>query len=331
MRLLILGGTMFLGRHLVDEALERGHDVTLFNRGKTGPGLFPQVTTLHGDRDGGLEPLRGGRWDAVIDTSGYVPRVVKQSVDLLSDLTDHYTFVSSISVYADVSEIGMREDAPAATPSAPDSEDIARDYGALKYLSEQVVSEGFGDRALVVRPGLIVGPWDPSDRFTYWPARVARGGRVLAPGRPDRRIQFIDARDLASWTLTMAEQRASGAFNADGPGGGYTMGELLETCRTVTGSDATWTWVSDEFLADAGVGEWMELPLWIRETPEQLGFFEVDCSAAESRGLTFRPVADTVRDTWQWQMTREPYEWKRTGLKPEREEELLNSLGTPPA
>jgi 2'-hydroxyisoflavone reductase len=324
MRLLVLGGTVFLGRHLVEEALVHGHEVTLFNRGKSRPGLFSQLECLQGDRDGGLKPLRGRRWDAVVDTSGYLPRVVRQSVELLREATDHYTFVSSISVYGDVSALGITEDGSIAAPSRPDSEDIPKDYGALKFLCEEVVRDGFGSRALNVRPGLIVGPWDPSDRFTYWPYRIARGGDVLLPGRPDRRVQFIDARDLAAWILRMVEGGQGGTFNADGPEGRETMGGLADACLEASLSGARLHWTSDEFLAAEGVGEWMELPLWVRETPEQAGFFEVDCSAALRAGLRCRPTLATVKDTLAWHETREPYRWERTGLDPEKERRLLD-------
>jgi 2'-hydroxyisoflavone reductase len=325
MRILVLGGTMFLGRHFVDAATSRGHEVTLFHRGRTGPDLFPHVRHIVGDRDGGLAGLQGGRWDAVVDTSGYLPRVVRASAELLKDAADHYTFVSSISVYADVAPLGIREDAPVAALSSPDSEDIAKDYGALKALCEDEVRAAFGARALVVRPGLIVGPHDPSDRFTYWPARIARGGEALAPGTPDRRIQFIDARDLASFMLALVEQKTGGTFNADSPAGHFTMGELLKACQDAAGPGAAaLTWVPDAFLATENVGQWMELPLWIRDVPEQRGFYEVDISAAVAAGLTIRPARDTVRDTLAWQQTREPYQWSRTGLKPERERALLD-------
>ncbi len=203
MRILVLGGTVFLGRHLVEAAVRAGHEVTLFNRGQSNPGLFPDVEQVHGDRATDLGRLSGRRFEAVIDTSGYLPRIVREGVSALRRMTEHYTFISTISVYSDLSVIGVDEEGPLLPLSEEGSEDIPRDYGALKALCEEAVSDAYGSAALIIRPGLIVGPWDPTDRFTYWPYRVARGGDILAPGRPDRRIQFIDVRDLAAWTVGM--------------------------------------------------------------------------------------------------------------------------------
>jgi len=326
MRILVLGGTMFLGRHIAAAALARDHQVTLFTRGRTNPGLataWPTATFLVGDRDGGLDPLRNRQWDRVIDTSGYLPRVVQQSVDLLAGSCPHYTFISSVSVYRDLSVIGLREDAEALSLSHPDSEDVQRDYGALKYLAEQVVTQRYGPSALIIRPGLIVGPWDPTDRFTYWPGRVAEGGRVLAPGRPERRVQFLDVRDLATWILDLTERGVAGTFNATGPRTPTTMGDLLAACTPHAPAGTQITWVSEQFLADQGVGEWMELPLWIRETPDQAGFMMVDDTLARQAGLVARPVAETVAATLAWHQTRRPYTWTKTGLSAEREQQLL--------
>lgn len=323
MRILVLGGTAFLGRHFVEAAIAAGHELTLFNRGQTHPELFAQVEQVHGDRDGGLGALAGRRWDAVVDTSGRLPRLVRHSAQALAD-SGQYLFVSTISVYADVSVPGIREDAPVATLSRPDSEDERADYGALKFLCEQEVRTAFGPRATVVRPGLIVGPHDPTDRFTYWPARLDRGGRVLAPGQPARRIQFVDGRDLARFMLHLVEERTGGTFNADQPPGAVTMGQLLEACEKAAGRPADIRWVDDAWLAQQGVGQWMELPLWIEPTAEQRGFYEVDCTAALQAGLAFRPLGETVRDTLTWHRAREPYAWPHTGLAPEREQELLD-------
>ena len=327
-RILILGGTVFLGRHLVEAALERGHELTLFNRGVSHPELFTDLEQVHGDREIDLGALQGRHFDAVIDTSGYLPRVVANGIEALRGVADHYTFISTISVYGDLSVIGIQEDGAIIPLSEEGSEDIRKDYGALKYLSEEVVRAAYGPRALIIRPGLIVGPWDPSDRFTYWPYRIARGGDVLAPGRPDRRIQFIDVRDLAAWTLSMVEQQASGVYNADGPSGSRaTMNNLLMACLQVTNSDARIHWAPEDFLVQHEVGEWMELPLWMRETPEQIGFHEVSCDKAIAAGLSFRPIVDTVRDTLEWHRTREPHEWTRTGLDPDKERRLIEELG----
>ena len=233
MKLLILGGTKYLGRHLTESALERGHEVTLFNRGRENPDLFHgKVEKLVGDRDGDLAALKGRKWDAVIDTSGYFPRVVKDSARLLADTVDHYTFISTISVYEDFSQPGIEETAPVGKLEDETVEDIgAGAYGPLKALCEQAVEEVMPGRSLIVRPGLIVGPYDPTDRFTYWPSRIAKGGEVLAPGDGTSPVQFIDARDLAEWVLTMTERKQTGVFNATGPEERLEMKGFLETVR----------------------------------------------------------------------------------------------------
>lgn len=327
MRILILGGTVFLGRALVQAALERGHTLTLFNRGQSNPNLFPQVETLRGDRAASLAALEGRRWDAVIDTCGYVPRIVRQSAELLARAAEHYTFISTLSVLADLSKIGIDENAPVGKLADETAEQVTGEtYGPLKALCEQVVEQTMPSRALIIRPGLIVGPHDPTDRFTYWPHRAAQGGEVLAPGRPARSIQLIDVRDLAEWTLRMVEARQTGVYNADSPAQSATMASLLETCQAVSGSDATLTWVSEEFLAAQQVGEWMQMPLWVREAdPANAGFFAIDCRKAIAAGLTFRPLADTVRATLDWDATRRSdHEW-RAGITREREAELLQA------
>jgi 2'-hydroxyisoflavone reductase len=313
MRLLILGGTSFLGRHLAEAALARGDQVTLFNRGRTNPDLFPEAEKLRGDRDGGLAPLEGRTWDAVVDTSGYFPRLVRASAELLAPNVGHYTFISTVSVYADLSA-GPDESSPLGTLDDETVEDFGpeyENYGPLKALSEREVEHALPGRTLILRPGLIVGPFDPTDRFTYWPRRLARGGEILAPGPPERRTQFIDARDLAAWLLWLADAGTTGVFNATNEG--VTFGELL------AGGDVGW--VDDAFLVDQGVGEWIELPLWIAD-PKFAGMDRADVSRAVAAGLTFRPVADTVRDTATWDSTRGEYE-ARAGLTAEREAELL--------
>jgi 2'-hydroxyisoflavone reductase len=320
-RLLILGGTKFLGRAAAENALHRGHEVTLFNRGQTNAGLFPEAEHLHGDRDGGLGALEGREWDAVIDPSGYVPRVVRASAELLRDAVGHYVFVSSISVYRDFSRAHFDESAPRIVLDDPSVEEVMEHYGGLKALCEDVVAEVFGERSANVHAGLIVGPNDPTDRFTYWPARVARGGEVLAPGRPERPVEFVDARDLGAWLITVAEQRTAGAFNATRDG--LTMAEVLETCGAVSGSDASFTWVDEPFLLEREVGQWMELPLWIAESdPEWAHMQEADVSRALAAGLTFRPLSETVRDTLAWAQSKDGSN-EDVGLDPERERELL--------
>jgi 2'-hydroxyisoflavone reductase len=327
MNLLILGGTVFLGRHLVEAALRRGHAVTLFNRGRRNPDLFPDVEKLRGDRDGDLEALRGRGWDAVIDPSGYVPRIVRASAELLAAAVGHYTFISSLSVYADpldpeTDEGGRLSVLPAGLEGT--EEITGESYGALKVQCEQAAEAALPGRALVIRPGLIVGPHDPSDRFTYWPARVARGGEVLAPGDPARLVQFIDARDLAEWMLRLVEAETTGTFNATGPASRLTMGALLATCRAVAGSDATFTWAPEAVLLEHKVAPYTEMPLWVPES--EAGFDQFSIARALQAGLTFRPLETTIRDTLAWDATRPPDTERRNGLKPEREAVLLAAV-----
>jgi 2'-hydroxyisoflavone reductase len=316
-RLLVLGGTKFLGRATVEEALARGHEVTLFNRGETNPGLFPEAEKLRGDRTGDLASLSGREWDAVIDPSGFFPAVVRASAELLAGSAGHYLFVSSISAYANLAGPNDEESPLAELGEMPDDrmlEDYSN-YGALKVLCEQAVAESFGECHAIVRPGLIVGAHDPTGRFTYWPHRVARGGDVLAPAPPERRVQFIDVRDLGPWLVDLSEREVTGTYNATHPG--RSWGEVLEACREVAGSDATFTWVPDTFLVERGVGEWMELPMWIQASDEA-GIHESDVSRATAAGLTFRRLDETVRDTLELAGTT-----AEAGLSPEREAELL--------
>jgi 2'-hydroxyisoflavone reductase len=301
MKLLILGGTIFLGRHLVEAALARGHEVTLFNRG-TRPLPWPDVEQLIGDRDidvaGGLDALDGRRFDAVVDTSGYVPRLVGASAAKLADAVEHYTFVSSVSVYRDLSATGIAESGALKTMDDPTDENVMANYGALKALCERAAEAAMPGRCLHVRAGLIVGPFDETGRFAYWLRRVAEGGEVLAPGRPDRPIQFIDVRDLVQWIVAMAEDRRAGTYNATGPAERLTMEDLLVACRSASGSDAHWTWVDDAFLVEQGVVPFTNLPLWL--PPEVNGLLEVDVSKAMADGLRCRPLASTIADTMAW-------------------------------
>ena len=325
MKILILGGTLFLGRALVEAALAQGHEITLFNRGQTNPNLFPGVEKVHGDRKVDLSPLKDRKWDAAIDTSGYLPRIVRQSAGRLANTTSHYTFISSLSVYADMSRPGMDERAPVGKLEDETVEEITGEtYGPLKALCEQAAEQAMPGRVLTLRPGLIVGPHDPTDRFTYWPHRVAGGGEVLAPGRPGRKVQFIDVRDLAEWTIRMVESGKTGIYNANGPRAPLQMGELLETCKDVSNSEAVFTWVEDQFLIDQKVEPWTEIPLWLPESDTQnAGFFAINTTKAISQGLTFRPAADTVRDTLEWEKTRPRDHVWQAGLTPQRESELL--------
>ena len=320
MKLLVLGGTEFLGRHLVEAALARGHELTLFNRGRTNPDLFPDVEKLRGDRDGDLAALRGRKWDAAVDVHARIPRQVQAAAESLAEI-EHYTFVSSISVYSDFSRGGIDETAQLREYDPAMGEEDMEFYGARKAECERIVAEAFPAGALIVRPGLIVGPHDPTDRFTYWPRRIARGGEVLAPGEPGQRVELLDARDLASWIVRMVEERRTGIYNAVGPESTLTMDRMLEECRAAAGSDAELVWVPDEFLLERGVGEWMELPLWLAD-PEWRGMLEADSTRAIEAGLSFRPVAETARDTLEWDRTRGDYE-PAAGMAPEREAELL--------
>lgn len=332
MDILIIGGTRFLGRALVDAARPRGHRLTLFNRGQSNPDLYPEVEQLHGNRDGGLSVLESRHWDAIIDTCGYVPRVVRLSAQFLAQNTACYAFISSLSVYASTTQPGLKEDAPLATMEDPSREDITGEtYGPLKVLCEQVVQQELPERSLIIRPGLIVGPYDASDRFTYWPVRLARGGEVLCPGRPERGIQFIDVRDLAEWTLHLLETGQKGVFNADGVPGDVSMGGLVEACCQAAEMQdqdrpADLVWVSDEFLLEQGVGPWMEMPLWIPESdPDSAGFFAFDVSRAQAAGLVHRPLGDTVGATLSWARTRPAeYTW-RAGLDAAREAQILQA------
>jgi 2'-hydroxyisoflavone reductase len=324
-KILILGGLSFLGRHLVERGLGRGHDVTVFTRGLHDPGGYPRIERLTGDRDGNLTALEGKFWDVAIDTSGYVPRVVRASAALLAPAVDHCTFVSSMSVYADPNLPGLAEGAELIRLEDPTVEEILPNYGGLKVLCEQAVEEELPGRTLIVRPGLIVGRYDPSDRFTYWPHRVARGGEILSPERPEVPVQIVDAQDLADWMIRMAETRDAGIYNATGPDYSLTIGQVLDESKRVSGSDATFTWVPAEFLAEQKVQPWQDLPAWIPDIDEFRGFSRMDCSRAIAAGLTFRPLADTVRDTLNWARTFEPdHEW-RAGLSPRREHEVLEA------
>ncbi len=325
MKILILGGTRFLGRHLVESALQRGHEITLFNRGKSNPELFPNVERLTGDRDGRLSALDGRDWDAVIDTCGYLPRIVALSARMLAAHTAHYTFISSISVYADFSQLGLDENAPVAKIDDPTVEQITNEtYGALKALCEQAVEAEMPGRALVIRPGLIVGPHDPTDRFTYWPMRIASGGELLAPDSPGWETQIIDARDLADWNIRLVEKSVTGTYNATGPARPLTFGEVLDVSQTVSSTLPEILWLPEEYLLTNGVLPWSDLPLWL-PGEENAGADKVDIRKALAAGLAFRPLADTIADTIDWARQRpQDHSW-RAGLKPERERELIDA------
>ena len=335
MKLLIIGGTRFVGRHLVEAALARNHEVTLFNRGTHAAGAR-EVETILGDRYKDLAKLRDRRWDAVVDACGYVPRAVTAAAEVLRDAVDRYVFISSQSAYADVSMRGVDETAPVAQLTSEQLErankidtsgnpSYGELYGGLKALCEQAAEQVMPNRVLIVRPGLIVGPYDYTDRFTYWVVRVARGGEVLAPGRPERPVQFIDARDLAEWIVAMAERRGAGVYNANASPERVTMQDVLDQCRLSSGSDAVFTWVSEEFLNREQVAAWSEMPLWLPEedAPQLAGFMFIKVDKAVAAGLRIRPVRDTIRDTLTWAKTELSDTSLKAGIDIEREQALL--------
>jgi len=330
LRILMLGGTGFLGPAEVEYALERGHTVTLFNRGRTNPHLFPDTEKLVGDRaTGDLAALEGRSWDAVLDTSANVATWVRDSAAALKDSVGRYLFVSSLSAHRDNGTPGQKEDAPVF--SSADYEDVVRRnasmgeaFGPNKAEAERIVRGTFGERGLVVRPGLIVGPRDTSDRFTYWPVRIDRGGEVLAPGDGSDRAQIVDVRDLGRFLVHLVETQASGTYNAVGPRAPMTMAEMLHGIRAVTPSEVSFAWVAADFLREQGVGAWMEMPVWVYPGPDTRGFMEWDCTKAFAAGLELRPLADTARDTLAWWKDRGPDGPPlRTGLAPEKEARIL--------
>ena len=326
MRILVLGGTVFLGRAVTDAALARGHEVVHFHRGISAP-PDARVRTVIGEREQLDAAQLDCAYDAVIDNSGYLPHVVGRSVDALRERAGRYLFVSSISVYRRFDREGFAEDSPVApAPRPPPEATTPETYGPLKAACEAVVRQAFGERALVVRPGLIVGPHDPTDRFTYWPVRVARGGVVAAPGEPSRRVQFIDVRDLARWMVRLAERGAAGTFNATGPRGPLTMGGLLAMCRQVAGGDARFEWIDEDFLLAQGIQPWREMPLWIPKKDDAMwGLMSANIERALAAGLSLRPWHDTIRDTLEWASTLPAERPWKAGLTPAAERALLEA------
>ncbi len=324
MKLLIIGGTIFLGRALVDAALERGHEVTLFNRGRSSPGAIPGAETVIGDRDTDLDRLRGRRWDAVIDTCGYLPRQVALSTAALRQSADHYCFISTISVYP-VAGPPNRDESSSVLALEDDSIEAVTEesYGPLKVRCEQVVQDAFPHAAFIIRSGLIVGPRDPTNRFTYWVTRAARGGDAIAP--PARQpVQFIDARDLAAFILLGTEARLAGVYNVTGPAERMSFGQLLPIAREALGSGVRFHHVSDDFLRRQGVAEFMGLPLWLnRDAAESFMTFNIE--KARAAGLSFRPLAQTINDTCEWARTLTDDVSKPADLAPERERALLEA------
>ena len=335
LRILILGGTGFTGPFQVRYALARGHKVTVFNRGKTHPGELPEgVEQLIGDRNGKLDALKGKKWDVVIDNPTSVPVWVRDVGKILQGNVDRYIFISTISVYNDTSKPGIDESAELAKYEGKDAMKETRDtliaskfalYGPLKTLSEKEAEKWFPGKTLIIRPGLIVGPGDETDRFSYWPVRIDRGGEVLAPGDPSDPVQFIDARDLAEWTIRMAEQGETGIYNATGPAKELGVGEMLTGIKAALNSNATLTWVNTDFLEKQKVEPWSDMPVWVPPRGEAGGMGRISIKKALAKGLTFRPLAETARDTLKWFKSQSPERQSKlkAGLTPEREAEVL--------
>ena len=327
LKILFLGGTGFLGPHTVRAAQARGHQVTLFNRGKTNPGLFADLETIQGDRHtDDINQLRDRRWDAVIDTSSYFPRAVSSALSVLADNIDQYLLVSTISVYRDFARPGMDESAPLATLTDPDTEEVTGEsYGPLKALCEQAARESLPDRSTIIRPGLIVGPGDKTDRFTWWPVRIKKGGEVLAPGSGDDFIQFIDVRDLGEWMVHCAENRIPGTFNAQSRAGDRTMADLLTGCQAALNPDARLTWVPGSFLARRNVAPWTEMPVWLPPDGDYAGVGQLSSEKAYAHGLGERKMADTIEDTWHWfaGLPADRRDKLRAGIAPDKEQQVL--------
>jgi len=314
----VIGGTEFVGRHAVSLAATRGHEVTVFHRGKREPADLADVEHVHGDRDGGLDALAGRSWDAALDTCGYVPRVVRSSAAFLAPRVSHYTFVSSLSVLPDEAPPGANEDSPVHAPPYPQSEEITEEsYGPLKVACELEVAAAFPGRSLVIRPGYIVGPNDPTDRFTYWVRRAAAGGEMLAPGPPDADVQVLDVRDLAAFMLDATESSTTGTFGVVGPSDRLTMERLLGVCVATGGAGTSLVWCDRSFCEALGDEAFELFPLWHPMFP---GAHTYDASKAVAEGLRHRTIEETVRDTLEWDRGRPPL---RAGLTEERELALL--------
>jgi 2'-hydroxyisoflavone reductase len=327
MNLLVIGGTRFVGRHLVEEAQQRGHDITLFNRGQSNADLFPDITHIRGDRDVPRDLAQlsaqsnASAWDAVIDTCAYFPRQVREVLEVIPK-DAHYVFISSISVYANQDIPHQPEDAELLKLDPDTPEEVTGEtYGGFKVLCEQQAQTQA--KCLIARPGVIVGPHDPSDRFSYWPWRVAKGGQMLAPRGPELPCQFIDARDLARWTLDMLAEGQTGIYNLVNAAGNITLGDVLTTSQQLTQSDATFTWVDEDFLQAQEVAAWSELPMWL--PGDVSNFMRVSNKAAQEAGLVTRPLTDTISDLLTWRETLPEDYQLSAGLTIDRENVLLNN------
>jgi 2'-hydroxyisoflavone reductase len=337
LRILILGGTGFTGPFQVKYALSRGHKVTVFNRGKTHPGELPkEAEQLIGDRNGQLDALKGRKWDVCVDIPTTLPVWVRDAAQILQGNVDRYVFISTISVYSDVSKPGMDESGPLAEYKGADAMKETREtllaskyglYGPLKVQSEKEAEKWFPGKALIIRPGLIVGPGDETDRFTYWPVRLDRGGEVLAPGNPTDPVQFIDARDLAEWAIRMVEQGTAGTFNATGPKTKLGIGEMFDGIQKFTKKNCTFTWADADFLKDQKISAWSDMPVWVPPRADSMGFAEININKALSKGLTFRSIPDTAQATLEW-FRKQPADRQaklRAGITAEREAAVLTA------
>jgi 2'-hydroxyisoflavone reductase len=332
LKVLMLGGTGFIGPHFVHALTGSGHTVTLFNRGKRDPEVKPGIEQLLGDRNGQIDALKGRDWDVVIDNSGYTPKQVRATAELLKGHAEQYLFISSISVYADFKDRAIDEDSALAVLKGTDLDTVTGEsYGALKVLCERVVTEVFGKAATIIRPSYIAGPGDHTDRFTYWPFRVSQGGEMLAPGTPGDPFQYIDVRDLADFVRVCVEKKVGGRYNLCTPKGRDTIGSLLETSKRVTGADTRFVWASADFLEkNEIIGEKAKgnyVPIWVPAAGDDAGILTVSNARATKRGLECRPIEQTIKDTLEWQKTRPAEKQKlKAGLTPEMEAELLAKL-----
>ena len=341
MKILIIGGTKFLGRHLIDAALENKHEVTLFNRGKKySEEEIADVEQIHGDRNSDLEKLSDRIWDACIDTCGYLPQTVKASAEFLANQVNQYVFISSASVYPETREPNFDETTRTATLNEEQQKQVEKidphgeltgatlgeNYGALKFLCEKAAETAMPNRVLIVRAGMIVGAFDPTDRFTYWVMRVARGGEILAPGMPENFVQLIDARDLSAWIIKMVEENVTGIFNLTGKPFELNFAKMLAAIKSATGSDAEFVWADEKFLTENNVAPWTQMPFYLPESFEEArGFLAMNVDKALSKNLRFRPLRDTISDVLNWRRTQN-FEM-RAGIGEERERELLEKLG----
>ncbi len=342
MKILVLGGSRFLGRSFVEEALAQNHEVTIINRGTQNEGL-KDVEILTGDRFGDLSSLHGRYWDVVLDTSGFIPYTVQNTVELLKDRVKQYAFISSISVYRDWIPENVDENYPVLEISLEEANEHSKGaggplyeyYGQFKALCERIVEDAMPGRALNVRAGQLIGPNDYTDRIPYWIHRIAKGGKVLAPGNPERRVQVIDIKDLSKWILSLMKSGTAGTFNATGPDRTLTMKEFLQACVRVTGSNAELVWADEKFLFEKGVSPWTEMPLWVPEqypiapelTEPWKGAFSISIEKAIASGLRLRPLLESLAEIYEWEKMRNltEEEWK-SGMNSEKERELLSLL-----